>query len=673
MANKTIFAVSTADSELFKDNYRNSFTNHFPHFQESSFNYKMCLSSIDLEKSFKTIGCKDSYFILLNLIYDVQDVQYQTMASQSDQLKYISFTPEDDQFENIISYKDKTIHDYIAFKLTTNEHGAMVWSIVLVLRPGRYHDINDLVSTINHDFNVLGVNHLIDFKYIKREGRAKLVLHKKLLKCVFSTNLFQLLGLRRENLLISNFNIYGLAETEWTNLNVCNILRDPEFKKNLRKARPTLENMKTHPGFSPVRPMIGFEITPGNQYLTSTKLKQNLPSYIKIYCSQLNETIESSKCSRLLAICPGIDKNDSKIYHYQPHTEHFHALADQINQMKFELKNENDELLEFGVGTATYIKLNIIGNKDKHQNMFSVNINSQDQTSKRYYPSNSNTRFTIKLPVILSQGLAKRWTIQMNSLSIPRMDYNVYPEFANIKLILTDKDDENIQERYSINIPSKNYKTLNIFKKTINDAILSELYEDWDDNRVLKFGLKLQDSDDNRLTLFNNVPNKVVSLGCNTIMSYMLGIKSSNTQVNLWDFANLDFQHKEKTLADGYDWIHTNLRSGAPEAVDFPCLPDLNAGKIKHVKIFCNDVAPTFFGGKHEKILAFFNLDSGTTTDDYFFFEFKKPLEVNLNSRYLDSLHFDIITENGDNEILFSSERSSVFMALMITRYDNTV
>ena len=38
-----------------------------------------------------------------------------------------------------------------------------------------------------------------------------------------------------------------------------------------------------------------------------------------------------------------------------------------------------------------------------------------------------------------------------------------------------------------------------------------------------------------------------------------------------------------------------------------------------------------------------------------------------------DSLHFDIITENGGNEILFSSERSSVFMALMITRYDNTV
>jgi len=267
--------------------------------------------------------------------------------------------------------------------------------------------------------------------------------------------------------------------------------------------------------------------------------------------------------------------------HYQPHTEHFHALADEINQMKFELKNENDEFPEFAVGTATYIKLNIIGNKDKHQNMFTVNINSQDQTSKQYYPSNSNTHFTIQLPIRLSQGLSKRWTIQMNSLSIPRMDYNVYPEFANIKVVLTDRI-SHLQDHYTINIPTKNYKTLNIFKKSINEAILSKLYDPWDEDKELNFGIRLQDSDDSRLAIFNKFPNKVVSLGCNTILSYMLGIKSSNTQVNLYDFDNLDFQ-------DGYDWIHTN-----PGAVDFPCLPDLNAGKIKHVKYFAMMLHPHF-------------------------------------------------------------------------------
>ena len=221
MANKTIFAVSTADSELFKDNYRNSFTNHFPHFQESSFNYKMCLSSIDLEKSFKTIGCNDTYFILLNLIYNVEDVQYQTMASHIDQLKYISFTPEDDQFENIVSYKDKTIHDYIAFKLPPNEHGAMMWSIVLVLRPGRYRDACNLVGTINHDFGILGVKELIYFEQIninninfKNRKKVILTVNKKISKCVISNKLLQLLGFKREKVFMTNFSFMHLSDIE---------------------------------------------------------------------------------------------------------------------------------------------------------------------------------------------------------------------------------------------------------------------------------------------------------------------------------------------------------------------------------------------------------------------------------------------------------------------------
>ena len=108
MENKTIFAVSTADCDLFKDNYRNSFTNHFPHFQENSSNYKMSLASIDLEKSFRTICRMGSLFILLNLNYNAEDIRHQ----------------------NIDSYKNKTIHKYVSFK-----YGNAMLGIVLVLRP----------------------------------------------------------------------------------------------------------------------------------------------------------------------------------------------------------------------------------------------------------------------------------------------------------------------------------------------------------------------------------------------------------------------------------------------------------------------------------------------------------------------------------------------------------
>ena len=56
-----------------------------------------------------------------------------------------------------------------------------------------------------------------------------------------------------------------------------------------------------------------------NKYIAKNKMKQNtyLPSLIKIYCLQLHETIDSSVYRRLLAVCPGIDKNERKTYIYE--------------------------------------------------------------------------------------------------------------------------------------------------------------------------------------------------------------------------------------------------------------------------------------------------------------------------------------------------------------------
>ena len=113
-------------------------------------------------------------------------------------------------------------------------------------------------------------------------------------------------------------------------------------------------------------------------------------------------------------------------------------------------------------------------------------------------------------------------------------------------------------------------------------------------------------------------------------------------------------------------WVRVDKNT----SVDLPFLANLNAGKIKHVKIQCNEIDPLFFGGKHEKVLTFCNLESGTMTGDSVFYEIQHPLEVDLNSQYIDSLHFSIIAENSNNDILFSTEKLPVFMTLIITKYD---
>ena len=55
----------------------------------------------------------------------------------------------------------------------------------------------------------------------------------------------------------------------------------------------------------------------------------------------------------------------------------------------------------------------------------------------------------------------------------------------------------------------------------------------------------------------------------------------------------MDHQQYAKVfeLHKNYYWLNVNANT----TIDFPRLPDLNAGKIKYVKICCNDVVPTFF------------------------------------------------------------------------------
>ena len=103
---------------------------------------------------------------------------------------------------------------------------------------------------------------------------------------------------------------------------------------------------------------IGLLLT-GNKYIAKNKMKQNtyLPSLIKIYCLQLHETIDSSVYRRLLAVCPGMDKNEQNTYVYELLSEYFISVDDSnISQLHFELRDEKDKLLELGVGAATYIR-----------------------------------------------------------------------------------------------------------------------------------------------------------------------------------------------------------------------------------------------------------------------------------------------------------------------------
>ena len=310
MTSKTLFCVSTANSDLFKDNFRNTFTNHLPQFPDKSFNYKMSLGSIHLEKSFRTIGRNEIIFLLFNLHYNELESKYQ---DESD-------------------YIPNTIHKHFLHKFIKDQKEMV--ELVIILRPGRYRNTFELVDTLNYDLTQLGVNEYILFKQPDDKNKVTLTVTKSITRCIISSKLMDILG----------FNTHKSKRP-------ISHLREISYKTLIKLANYSFRMLVKN------KKIVGFELMPGKSYETKNKIRQNtyLPTLIKIYCLQLDETIESSNFTRLLAVCPGIDKNDRQIYEYQPLTEHFSSIAvSEMNKLNFELRDEKDSLLELDVGAVSF-------------------------------------------------------------------------------------------------------------------------------------------------------------------------------------------------------------------------------------------------------------------------------------------------------------------------------
>ena len=123
-----------------------------------------------------------------------------------------------------------------------------------------------------------------------RKKSVQLNINEKIEKCVFSSNLFQLMGFKREKISMSHFNYSNLLEEELLYISkTFNIFNDDCFKKHnifgKSRSKDPNECNESH--------LIGVDIKL-EKYILTCKLKQDtyLPEFIKIYCFQLNEIIE---------------------------------------------------------------------------------------------------------------------------------------------------------------------------------------------------------------------------------------------------------------------------------------------------------------------------------------------------------------------------------------------
>ena len=354
-----------------------------------------------------------------------------------------------------------------------------------------------------------------------------------------------------------------------------------------------------------------------------------LPKIIKIYCNEIVDTVESSSRNKLLAILPGIEKNDGNSYNYELMTNVSVKLSSSyINSIDFELKDEYDVRLEFAAGFATYLKTSINRMNNKIQDTY-LTCFSGDTISKQLYPNNKNNSFTILLAEELTKGNFEKWDMALLNASLPTATSNILDGKNYIKI--ESIDDDSID--YIAKLPLGLYTEHSTFINALQDDLKKYAKVDL----TIAFEKKFRVLNKNSITIKVTMP---VSL------ALIMGFISDVLENKITHTFKLG---PKKYLTSAFD---------------------ANFKMAEHLfcKITCEQLKDTYFGGAAEKLLRFMPI-SGMQVGKSTFHEFYSKHFVEINSSNLTKLTFCVTQENTPDLLKFDNQSVNTNFGLLIRRY----
>ena len=353
-----------------------------------------------------------------------------------------------------------------------------------------------------------------------------------------------------------------------------------------------------------------------------------LPQVIKIYCDQVESSIESESVNKLVSVMPGFSENDCGNYDYYPINPIILKLNGAfVNSFKLKLTDESCQQLKLSTGFATYIKASLmpVDENLKMARQEYITVLSSDTPSKIMYPNNVNNSFSINLPKILQKGGYNKWYMSLLNISLPSITPNIH-EGEN-KIIIYNEAKEQIAR---IIVPEGYYKDAN--------EILDKISREMNEAGVLT------DIEEIGRFSFINIGSEKKTLKISTNLALALGLVNDVT-VKLMVKLELD-------VSDPY-------------LSDFE--PDLRITNNSYCKLICDQLSSTYFGDANEEILRFLPLTK-IKKQAHYFQEFYQKIRVEINSSTLTKLSFRLTKENSTGLIQFQNKDVATHLTLLIER-----
>ena len=191
------------------------------------------------------------------------------------------------------------------------------------------------------------------------------------------------------------------------------------------------------------------------------------PRLIKIYLNEIEYCINGSRQSRLLAIVPGAPDNNQTIFDFQPvYTISRHLASTTISSYHIEVKDQDDNIIEFSTGSATYVNL-LLKKKTIMEETEFISVDSSDLNSMNLYRTNTNTNFSIQLPENIFKRECKKWTLKVVSMSMGSNIFNITSPFNIITII----DGKPPFDQTLVTLEKGNYGSVNALVRMINISL----------------------------------------------------------------------------------------------------------------------------------------------------------------------------------------------------------
>lgn len=364
--------------------------------------------------------------------------------------------------------------------------------------------------------------------------------------------------------------------------------------------------------------------------------KPVLPNLIKVKCNEIkNQILNENMAKDLIVFCPEVNTKSNYFWHEFEAKTYCVLQNTLLQNITFELTDENDQLLPLSVGIPTILKLDIQA-MEKSKKSFNVRVTS----TTKLHPENTRSTFTVTLPQTLV--LNSDWKVGLSSVNIPN-SFNTFPSALTMSFLYYVSIEAGKREKLEHFFPHKRYTKKELLSE-INSFLISNkknLYIGEIQERIP------EDNSHEKVSCLTLKHHGTLSFSKSLAQVLGFSTQTAKREKVFFTFSEADSKNKIEIFSE------------EPISMDY--------FRPSYYMLYSNMVQPTAVSGEYLNVLKVFPVANDDST--YVIQEFKHREYLGLSNYDIKEITFHLRSHTGEFISFDNNKKDPVILNLHFTNY----